>query len=39
LTEDGFRVANRGRVIPFPAAGQQGRLRAAFGELVVELGV
>jgi hypothetical protein len=39
LSKDGFDVINRGKEIPFPSNGQQGRFRAAFSDVVRRAGL
>jgi hypothetical protein len=34
LTRDGFRVLNRGCLIPFPASGQQKKFHEQFGAII-----
>ena len=39
LTRDGYRVANRGRVVYFPSSGQQGKFREQIRPILEELGL
>jgi len=34
LKDDGFNIANNGRVIPYPGCGQQEKFRRAIGEII-----
>jgi hypothetical protein len=34
LTQDGFNVINRGRVVPFPSTGNQKKFQTQFGEIL-----
>jgi hypothetical protein len=39
LTKDGFKVLNKGRVVYFPAAGQQNNFQRQFGEVLRNGGI
>jgi hypothetical protein len=39
LSNDGFDVINRGKAIPFPSSGQQGKFRADFSETLQRAGL
>jgi hypothetical protein len=39
LSKDGFDVINRGKEIPFPSSGQQGKFRSVFSNVLLRAGL